>query len=138
MANLTKPYDIALSEGDIVEYPVVANATIYAGAFVVIDTNGWATRMVGGTANQKFVGVALETCLNSGGANGEKRVKVLRKYGAVVERIGSSLTQASVGAVAYAADDNNITTTAGTNTAVGRITEFISATLCRVAIQPSA
>lgn len=138
MPNLTKPYDIAYSEGDIVEYPVAASTTIYAGAFVVIDANGWATKMVGGTANQKFVGVAVETADNSTGANGAKRVKVLRRHGAVVERIASSLTQASVGLIAYAADDNNITTTAGTNTAVGRIVEFITATLCRIAIQPTA
>lgn len=138
MPNLTRPYDIAYSEGEIVEYSVAASTRIFAGAFVAIDANGWAVRVVGGTANQKFVGVAVETADNSTGANGDKRVKVLRRHGAVVERIGSSLSQASVGLIAYAADDNNITTTAGTNTAVGRIVEFLSPTLCRVAIQPTA
>ena len=138
MANLTAPIDVAESDGREHSYPMAAATKLYAGAFAVINGGGYAADMIGGTANQLFAGVVLETTDNTAGANGAKRVKVRRQRGHIETRSGTGFTQASVGQPAYAADDNTVTTTAGTNTQVGVIVDFISTTQVRVSIHPTA
>lgn len=138
MANLTAAIDTQESDGREHWYLMATNIKLYAGAFVVVNASGYAADMIGGTASQLFVGTCLETTDNTGGANGAKRVKVRRLRGHIETRVATGLTQASVGLPAYAADDNTITTTAGTNTQIGYIVEYLSATSCRVAIHPTA
>lgn len=137
MANLTAPYDIQRAKAEVASYKVAANAVIYAGAFVEIDSNGYATKHIQGAA-KKVVGVALESVDNTGGANGDKTIEVLRQ-GVITRDLaaGHGFTQASIGADVYAEDDNTVTGTATGRTKVGRLIEFASSTI-RMEIVPTA
>jgi len=71
---------------------------------------------------------------NSTGSAGDKAVEVLR--GVCVELNGTGLTQASVGATAYASDNDTISDTdGGTDCPVGEIVSVISATRALVAVK---
>jgi hypothetical protein len=135
MANLTAVKDPKLSNDEPQEYPVAASTKLFGGSFVVINASGYAAKMTA-AASLKFAGIALETADNSAGANGAIKVKVARKRGMVIECVSSGLAAANLGDTVYADDDNVVTLTATSRTAVGKIVEVISATLCRVSIEP--
>ncbi len=88
------------SEGLVAEYLVAANATIDVGAAVIINSAGFAVAGTAAGTGQRIVGVATEAVDNTGGANGAKRVTVLKR-GIVDATIASGITQAQVGAPAY-------------------------------------
>jgi len=98
--------------GDIVELPVAAAKTIYAGGLVGMLATGYVQPIVGSTVAttltgfDRFCGIALEEVDNSLGAAGAKTVKVLISgcfYHAV-----SGLAITDVGAPVYASADNTI------------------------------
>ncbi len=132
MPALTTEYDALDKEGFLIAYPVGANVRIYKGALVSVRTDGFAYPARSGTATDQFVGVAIETVDNIGGAAGAKSVRV-QKEGTFVYN-GTGFSQASVGQAFYAADDNTLTTSATNNQLVGYGVEYISATKLRIRI----
>lgn len=132
MAALTADYNPLDKEGILVAYPVGAGARIYKGALVSVRSDGYAYPARSGTATDQFVGVAIESVDNTGGAAGAKSVRV-QKQGTFVYN-GTGFTQASVGQAFYAADDNTLTTTATNNQLVGYGVEYISSAKLRIRI----
>ncbi len=88
------------SEGLVAEYLVAANTAIGVGAAVIINTSGFAVAGTSAATGQRIVGVATEVVDNTSGANGAKRVTVLKR-GIVDATIAGGITQAQVGAPAY-------------------------------------
>ncbi len=132
MAALTENVDRKEKEGKLLAHPVVASDIIYQGAIVKHNAAGYLAPMAA-EAGAAFAGIAYEKVDNSAGAAGDLTCRA-EKYGAFLMN-GTGFSQADVGSIAYASDDNTISTTQGTNElAVGRIVEFISSTEVRVRI----
>lgn len=88
--------------GEVEEYPVAANALIGLGAVVIPDANGYATAATAAGTGQRILGIAGEAVNNTGGANGAKRVSVLKR--GIVDATfasGAVFTQANIGQPAY-------------------------------------
>lgn len=104
MAALAAAYEVVYKPGNIVLYKIAASTTIYKGALVALDTDGFLIPIAHGTASLKYVGVAEETVENDG-ADGAASVRV-GKLGSFV--YAGTAVQADVGKEAYAVDDNTI------------------------------
>ena len=130
---LTADFARTYRDGIELDFLVKTNSQIYAGALVMLDTNGL---LIPGadTANCKFAGVALRNVLGDGVKTCRVRVE------GVFEVASSGLTQAAVGALAYLTDDTTAALYAGTTNHIccGRITKFISATKIQVKINSAA
>lgn len=113
-------------EDDIIGYPVLTATTIYKGAIVALDDNGYAIPATD-TANLRVVGVAEDTVVNSG-ASGAKFVRVLS--GRAFLFAATSITQAMLGDPMFVVDDNTVDDAAGATNEVpvGRLVEYVSAT----------
>lgn len=108
--------------------PVAASAHIYKGGLVaVVVASGYATPGAD-TAGLRIVGVAENEANNSSGASGDVSVPVRRNR---VEKFAcASATQAWVGNLVYAVDDNTVALAATTTNdiVVGTVVKFESAT----------
>jgi len=125
MTALTADRQTPYREGVELEYKVAASAKIFAGSLVCVNASGYAVPGAD-AANFKFVGVASEYVDNTGGANGDKTVRVRRKG---VYRLGASgLAVTDIGAAVNVADDQTVAKTTTNNVACGKIAEFVSAT----------
>lgn len=110
MAAHTAPFDAGYKPGQIVLYKVAGSTTIYKGAIVALDTDGYLTPITHATASLKVMGIAEETVVNSG-ADGDESVRVSKSGSFVLAGTG---TQADIGKEAYALDDATVQlTTAG-------------------------
>lgn len=128
MAALTTNRNrLARSTCRLLAYPVAASTTIYKGALVALDANGFAVNAAD-TAGLQVVGVAAEKVDNAGGANGDKKIVIEAEREYLFA--ASSITQAMVGDVMYVVDNDTVDDAAGptNDVAVGRLTEFISTT----------
>jgi hypothetical protein len=132
MPALTQPYETHEREGLIVAYPVKANARIWKGALVCIDSTGYLVP-ASDTANLRFVGVAFESVDNTGGANGAKRCRVVKRGTFIYNRIGS-FTQADIGTTARAITDNEVAKTSTNNIVVGTVVELLDGNRVRIRI----
>lgn len=132
MPALSQPYETHEREGLIVAYPVKANAKIWKGALVCIDSTGYLIP-ASDTANLRFVGVAFESVDNTGGANGDKRCRVVKRGTFVYNRSGS-LTQADIGTTVRAATDNEVAKTSANNILVGTVIELLDGNRVRIRI----
>ncbi len=106
MPALTAPYEVKYKQSVVVAYPVAGNTTLYKGALVGLNSNGYAVPMNHSTASLKFVGIAEETVKNSGG-NGEALVRVV-KSGSGVYQVPPLTGQADIGKDVYAVTDNEV------------------------------
>jgi len=105
------------------EYPIIANDIIYEGAAVGENASGYARPLAAGDV---FLGFALEKCDNTGGAAGDKRVKV-RTAGIIDDLAVGSLAITDNDRVAvYASDDDTFTKTALSNSLIGYCSRFVS------------
>ena len=132
MPALTQPYETHEREGLIVAYPVKANARIWKGALVCVDSTGYLVP-ASDTANLRFVGVAFESVDNTGGANGAKRCRVVKRGTFIYNRIGS-FAQADIGATARAVTDNEVAKTSTNNIVVGTVVELLDSNRVRIRI----
>jgi hypothetical protein len=132
MPALQQPYEAHEREGLIVAYPVKANARIWKGALVCVDNTGYLVP-ASDTANLRFVGVAFESVDNTGGANGAKRCRVVKRGTFVYNRIGS-FTQADIGTTARAITDNEVAKTSTNNIVVGTVVELLDGNRVRIRI----
>lgn len=132
MPALSQPYETHEREGLIVAYPVKANARIWKGALVCVDSTGYLVP-ASDTANLRFVGVAFESVDNTGGANGAKRCRVVKRGTFIYNRIGS-FTQADIGVTARAVTDNEVAKTSTNNIVVGTVVELLDGNRVRIRI----
>jgi hypothetical protein len=132
MPALSQPYETHEREGLIVAYPVKANARIWKGALVCVDSTGYLVP-ASDTANLRFVGVAFESVDNTGGASGAKRCRVVKRGTFVYNRIGS-FTQADIGTTARAITDNEVAKTSTNNIVVGTVVELLDGNRVRIRI----
>ena len=130
-------FDTHYSEGKLVSMPMGAEK-IYQGTLVDVDASGYVVQ-VADTDGLFFAGVAAETVDNSGGTQGDLNIRVWMS-GVFTFKIAAA-QQDDVGKLAFtqlgSADAGQTVkeATDGTNPlAVGRITEYISATRVRVRI----
>ena len=108
--------------------PVAASTLLYGGAFVCLNGSGYAVAAAN-TKGYTMRGAARARADNSAGANGAINVETWA--GEAVEAVGSGLTIADVGKMAYIVDDQTITLTPGFVQA-GKIVKVESATKCFV------
>lgn len=110
--------------GDDFEFPVAAATKIYAGAIVMLNASGDATK--GATATgQTCVGRAEEQVDNTGAA-GAKTVKVRKGvFRWANSAAGDAITRAEIGDTCYIVDDQTVAKTDGTGTrsAAGKIVD---------------
>lgn len=123
-------------EGKLIAMPVVASDIIYQGAMVKVNAAGYLAPCAG-EAGSQFAGIAYEKVDNSAGSAGDKTCRVICDQSHFYLS-GSGFTQADVGSVVYADDDQVVTLTEGTTSkqVVGNIVEFVSATEVVVKIKP--
>ncbi len=112
MAALTADRNTEYSLGDLLSVPVAATETIYAGALVCTDADGYAVPGAD-TAGLTFAGVATARSDNAGGADGDVSV-VVRRRGRYKLDYQGWLTQAGMGAKVYAVDDQTVDAANGT------------------------
>lgn len=133
MADLTAPKDDQRQNGELVAVKLAA-VKVYKGALLTFNSDGYADV---GDSNERFAGVAAETVDNSGGAAGDKEVRVWRR--GVVSVGCSAATQADVGKLAYVSDDQTVTFTPSAGAIpIGTVVGFVSATEVRVDINVTA
>jgi hypothetical protein len=133
MPALQQPYEAHEREGLIVAYPVKANARIWKGALVCVDNTGYLVP-ASDAANLRFVGVAFESVDNTGGANGAKRCRVVKRGTFVYNRTGAAYTQADIGATVRAVTDNEVAKTSTHNIVVGTVVELLDGSRVRIRI----
>lgn len=137
MTALSSDVQIERKEGLYLGYPVKASTTIYSGALVAVDANGWALPGAD-TAGLVFQGVANQAADNSSGSNGDKTV-VVSRTGLWKLTLGSTISQANVGDKVYLSDDQTVDLAANTtnDVLVGVIAGFIDSTHAWVDIMPA-
>lgn len=119
---LSKDTPRAFELGSINALPVKASTKVYEGAAVGIDAaSGYARGL---NAGDPFAGFAESQADNSGGSNGDVRVRV-RTAGEVELSVGS-LAITDIGKAVYASDDGTFTLTQGSNSYVGKVVRFVS------------
>lgn len=126
-ANKARPFEL----GDIQELPVIAADVIYEGAAVGDNGSGYARPLV---AADPFLGFAERPADNSAGAAGAVNVRV-RVRGQVQVPVTGAAGVGDVGETVYASDDDTFTLTAGSNTAIGKVSRWVTGTTCVVAFE---
>lgn len=132
MPALMQPHETHEREGLIIAYPVKANAKIWKGALVCVDNTGYLVP-ASDTANLRFVGVAFESVDNTGGVNGAKRYRVVKRGSFVYNRSGS-YAQADIGTTVRATSDNEVAKTSTNNIVVGTVVELLDGNRVRIRI----
>jgi len=122
---LTDSVNVEEQHGVICDSPVGASSTIYRGAMVMHNAAGFMVPCAA-ESGAVFAGIAEEEVDNSTGSDGDKQCKAIHDGRFLLT--GAGFTQADVGEIVYASDDETITKTAGSNVLVGKIQKFVSAT----------
>jgi hypothetical protein len=127
MSALTRDRATPYREGIEVEYPVAANAKIYAGSLVCVNTAGYAAPAAD-TSGYRFIGVAMEQMDNTDGDDGGKSVRVRRA--GVFEFDALSIDATMVGQAMYVVDDHTFDDAAGPTNDIktGLLVKYVSAT----------
>lgn len=127
MSALTRDRNTVRKEGDYAAYQVKANAKIFAGSLVCIDSTGYAIPG-SDTAGLKFVGISRGYADNTGGANGDLSVEVWRRGS--FELAATGMTRGNIGDSVFVVDDQTVGLAATTTNDVpcGKISEYNSAT----------
>ena len=111
MAALTAAADRQMKDGKLATYPVEAGDTVYKGALVMTDADGYLKAGADAAAHV-FAGIADETVSNASGADGDASCRV-RLTGIYLFAMAGA-TQAAVGKKCYVADDNTVALAATT------------------------
>lgn len=124
-SDIARPYEL----GDLEEYPVIAADIIYKGSAVGENGSGYARPL---QAGDPFLGFADLKVDNAAGAAGDQNVRVKTHGKVVIDVTGANAVTFNDRPLVYASDDDTFTTTASTNTIIGRISRWISGTKCVV------
>lgn len=122
MSALTAPKNTPMFQplSTLAGYPVAANAVIWPGALVVLNSSKYATQGVANTTSLAAGCYRGSSKIdNTGGADGALTITVEEGIFAFVN--GNSLTQADVGSLAYILDDQSVTNSAGGHSVAGVI-----------------
>lgn len=116
MSALAADRNTPRRDGHDFEFPVSAATLIYGGAIVAIDGDGFA--VPGATATTlKVVGIARDRADNSGGADGDIRVKVERGVFRFANSASTDLiARTEIGSNCYLVDDQTVAKTNGSST----------------------
>lgn len=109
-------------EGPINELPVAASVTVYEGAAVGDNGNGYARGLVAG---DPFKGFAERQKDNSAGSAGDKNIRVVTE--GLVKLSISGLVITDVGQPVYASADGTFTLVAVGNSYIGKVYRYVSA-----------
>ena len=134
MAALSADRNTEYSLGDLLSIPVAATETIYAGALVCTDADGYAVPAAD-TAGLTFAGVATARADNASGADAAISV-VVRRRGRYKLDYQGWLTQAGMSAKVYVVNDQTVDAANGTTNdiQVGIIAKVEAAGECWVDI----
>ncbi|MBN8955719.1 MAG: hypothetical protein J0H17_03875 [Rhizobiales bacterium] len=115
MTALTAGRDTRERTGNIREVPVKAATTIFPGAMVAIDSNGYAVPASTATT-LKVIGRAEALFDNSDGGNGDIKARVAAGIFRYANSASSDLIALpDVGATCYAVDDQTVAKTNGSS-----------------------
>ncbi len=114
-------------------FRVGGGETIHKGAFVSVDSSGYAAPLAAG---ETFIGVALESGDNSSGLDGDKSIPCYTQGD--FEHTLSGATVTDIGAAVYASDDGTLTFTSASNSFVGYMVDVVSSNKIILRIQPFA
>lgn len=99
--------------GEMLEPGVAAATLVEAGHMAARNASGYVVP-ASDTAGLRVLGRVENTKDNTGGANGEQRVRILRKNAFLfANSIGNPLTIAAIGENCYVANSVTVTTAAG-------------------------
>jgi hypothetical protein len=122
MALTANRYDERFAAGWQLPFPVSAQTTIYKGALVCIDADGYLVPAAD-TAGLRFVGVARDSGDNSSGSDGDLEVVVVTQGSIVVARSGAAA--GDVGESAYCSDDEAVALTTENEVYAGLIVAVV-------------
>ena len=109
-----------------------AAVNLYAGTLAFFDAStGYITNDDNAGANA-FAGVVYQQCDNSGGSAGDLEVELFTD--GIFRLTGSSFTQATNGDLVYAIDNYTIQASSTSASKVGRVVNYVSATVVDVLI----
>lgn len=123
MTALTKDRNTHTREGELFSFGVAASTKIFAGAIVMLNASGYATKGAAATG-QICVGRAEGLADNSAGSNGDISVDVRSGvFKFANSAAGDAITIAEIGDTCYIVDDQTVAKTDGTGTrsAAGKI-----------------
>jgi predicted RecA/RadA family phage recombinase len=133
MTALTDNKEVSEKHRRLIENPVAASVVIFKGSIVMGNATGYLAPAAA-LLNATMAGIAYEKADNANGLAGDVNCKLLRE--GLFELAGAGFTQADIGKVVYASDDQTVSTTQGTNeVAVGKIAQVVSATSVFVDIE---
>lgn len=115
MVALTAPRNTPAALGDVRSLPVAANTKVFGGAMVAIAATGFASGATATAANVT-VGRADETVDNTGGAAGDKTIKVRRGvFRFANSAAGDLITRTEIGKDCYVVDDQTVAKTSNSS-----------------------
>jgi hypothetical protein len=114
MVALTAPRNTPAALGDVRTVPLPANGKVWQGGMVQVTAAGYAAS-ASATAANVTVGRADETVDNTGGANGDKSVKVRRGvFRYANSAAGDLIARTEIGKDCYVVDDQTVAKTSNT------------------------
>jgi len=105
--------------------------TIYKGAFVSVDSSGYAAPLA---AAETFIGIAFEAAENSAGSDGDKSLRCYTQGD--FEHVLSGAAVTNSGDAVYASADDTLTFTATSNSFVGYCVDVPSSGVIILRIAP--
>ncbi|MEM7046986.1 MAG: hypothetical protein AAF442_04970 [Pseudomonadota bacterium] len=114
MTALTTDRNTPYRPGRDVVHPVAASVQIFAGALVMLDSDGNAIPAKA-AANLKIAGRAEQHIDNRTGVVGDKTVAVQRGVFRFENDATNAVTRTHIGTLAYAVDDQTVCNAAGKN-----------------------
>lgn len=123
--NIQPVYEV----GDINEHPIAASSKIYLGSAVGQVSGGPNCRAL--VAADKFLGFSIDEFDNSAGGAGAINARV-KTHGMIVLSVTGVTNATAPGTAIYASADDTFTTTATSNSLIGKFHRWISGTKCVV------
>lgn len=116
MATLSNDKPRKFHTGIYRDLEMIASDIIYEGSLVGLNGSGYARPL---QAGDQPIGFATKQADNSSGSAGD--VKVRCQISGAIELTISGVAITDIGSAVYASDDDTFTTTAGSNSYIGRI-----------------
>jgi predicted RecA/RadA family phage recombinase len=135
MSRLTANYESKRQDGIIVSVPVKASTTIYKEGMLVDKGTGFAEPGTDGSG-YILIGVAMEGCDNSAGADGAKTVRVWKT--GVFEYTKASAAQTDLGTAVYVHDDQTVGASSTNSVLAGYVAKYVDSTHVGVRIDLAA
>lgn len=135
MTALTADYEAERQDGEIVDVPVLASATIYKGALVVDKGTGYASAGDDGSG-YAFLGVAVEAA-TGGSADGTHTVRVY-KTGSYKYTMAGGASQTNLGIRVYVSDDQTVGSSSTNSIGCGYVAKYVDSTYVKVRIDRDA